>query len=352
MLFSIDIDAGNHIVGWIMPDNPTATPRVVVFIDGEMRKVVEATILRPLLREQGLHDTGICGFVVDENNVPGLTAAKDVEVYDEATNIRIFRRRPAEATLNAKLFRLETSLVPQVALNEALQTPFHMIFTRLERVPEEAARSIIGIPFTESILCSGRLHLPNYDPLLRDRGFKSCIVLREPVEELAEQLLVLRWATKAAELAGTGILNESYQPMLRSLTAADIGDVEAFEPWLKSLSALDRFPLTNQLTRLLTCRAPEDGLEDVAVGNALDILSDMEVVGLRTDLGFFWARLGAALSADLPEVPRLGASDKVNDLAAQIRGWPIVQQMLAADLELFADVAKAFERAFSSGSAA
>ena len=62
MLFAIDIDAGNHIVGWIMPDNPAATPRVVVFLAGELAATIEATVLRPTLREQGLANVVASGW--------------------------------------------------------------------------------------------------------------------------------------------------------------------------------------------------------------------------------------------------------------------------------------------------
>ena len=52
MLFSIDADLGGQIVGWIMPDNPNATPRVNVLI-ADASVSVEATVYRPLLKEQG-----------------------------------------------------------------------------------------------------------------------------------------------------------------------------------------------------------------------------------------------------------------------------------------------------------
>ena len=215
MLFSIDEDAGTRIVGWIMPDNPAATPHVAIFIGGELRKVVSATVLRPLLREQGLHETGICGFVVDERVVPGLPDVADIELYDDATNVRIYRRRPPAAQCDLKLFSLETRIVPQATLGKALQDLFHMPFTRLERVPEEAVKSILGIAFTPSIFATGRLFFRTYEPLLRDRGFKCAVQLREPFEELAETLLVLRWAAKKPALAFS-LLSESYKPLVDS----------------------------------------------------------------------------------------------------------------------------------------
>ncbi len=59
MLFSIDEDVGERIIGWLMPDNPAVTPRVLVHPDTEHHVVVEAFVFRPLLKELGLQYRGI-----------------------------------------------------------------------------------------------------------------------------------------------------------------------------------------------------------------------------------------------------------------------------------------------------
>jgi hypothetical protein len=65
MLFSIDEDTGSRIAGWVMPDNPAATPKIVAHLGLHHHGVINAFVVRPLLREQCLRDTGVCGFVVD-----------------------------------------------------------------------------------------------------------------------------------------------------------------------------------------------------------------------------------------------------------------------------------------------
>ncbi|MFG1416979.1 hypothetical protein V5F38_04075 [Xanthobacter sp. V0B-10] len=344
MLFSIDEDAGTHVVGWIMPDNPASTPHVAVFANGELRKVVPATMLRPLLREQGLHETGICGFVVDEQVVPRLAEVKDLEIYDDATNVRIYRRRPESAKAEGKFFRLETRLVTQSALNEAFQNLFHMAFTRLERVPEEAVRSILGIAFASSIFACGRLHFRAYEPLLRDRGFRCSVLLRDPFEELAEQLLVLRWAAKTPKLAYS-VLSEAYRPLVESFGRADVQEVSDLETWVGTLGAHERALLSSPMARLLTCASSDDQLASSAVENALDTLSEMDVVGLSGDFDAYWGTLSAVLELPLPEPPPLSASSLARRLEEQVREWPVAQELLAADIQIFADVNAAFGRA-------
>lgn len=343
MLFSIDEDAGSRIVGWIMPDNPAATPRVAVLVGGELRRVIPATVLRPLLREQGLHETGICGFVVDEHVVAGLADTTDIELYDETTNIRIYRRRPPAAKADQKLFRLETRVVPQAQLNLPLQDLFHMPFTRLERIPEEAVKSILGIAFSPSIFCTGRVFFRTYEPLLRDRGFKCSVLLRDPFEELAEELLVLRWAVKTPNLAAS-VLSDAYKPLVDSLAKADLAEMADLETWLGTLSAFERSLVADPMARLLTCRGSDDMLETSAVENALDTLSEMDVVGLAGEEELWWETLRAVLDLDLPPPPELAWSRQVGELRQKITEWPAAQDLLAVDARIFSDVTEAFGR--------
>lgn len=344
MLFSIDEDAGSRVVGWIMPDNPSSTPHVAVFTGGEMRKVVRATVLRPLLREQGLHETGICGFVVDQHVLADIEGAADLELYDEATNIRIYRRRPPAAKADLKLFRLETRLVPQVGLTEPLQDLFHMAFTRLDRVPEEAARAIIGIAFTPSIFCSGRLYFRAYEPLLKDRGFKCSVLVRDPFEEMAEQLLALRWAVKSPSLAYS-VLADAFRPLVDSLAKADVGQMGQLEAWLGGLTPFERAQLSNPLARLLTCRSSDENPESSAVEQALQTLADMDVVGLAGTEEAYWATLGAVLELELPPLPPLVTSRQVGELSRMVREWTVVQDLISADLQIFGDLTEAARRA-------
>jgi hypothetical protein len=65
MLFGIDEDTGSRIASWVMPHKPARTPKIVVHLGPHHHGVVNAFVVRPLLREQGLRDTGVCGFVVD-----------------------------------------------------------------------------------------------------------------------------------------------------------------------------------------------------------------------------------------------------------------------------------------------
>jgi hypothetical protein len=92
MLFSVDEDVGGRVESWVMPDNPAVTSRVIVDFDAEHHVVIEAFVYRPLLKQNGLHNTGVCGFALDDNN--GLAAANWLQIFDADTNLLLYRRRP------------------------------------------------------------------------------------------------------------------------------------------------------------------------------------------------------------------------------------------------------------------
>lgn len=319
-----------------MPDNPSVTPTVLVVVDGETVATVKAQILRPLLREQGLHETGVCGFVLDGRNITGLEVADDIEIYDSDTNVRIYRRRPPTAGIEAKLFRLETQVLRNAVFNEALEPLFHMAFTKLEALPEETSKSILGLPFTASNYVTGRVHFRVFDALLRDRGFKPCMVLRDPLEELAEQLLLLKWAGTRPKQALRGVLQESLLGLVETIDPDMSTEVGQLESWLMRLSTRARHPLTDPLTRLLTCLSPDDRAAPQAAADALDTLAEFAAVGFRTDMESFSLHLEGALDSQLPRWTLPEPAERVVELAVQLGKLDIARQMLATDLEVYA----------------
>lgn len=345
MLFNIDSDSGMRIEGWIMPDNPSVTPSVMIVVAGETAGTIKAHVLRPLLREQGLHDTGVCGFIIDAKNCPGIVGASDVEIFDIDTNVRIYRRRPETADVDAKLFRLEGQLLRDATLNETLEPHFHMPFTRLDSFPEETAKSILGISFSPSIYVTGRVHYRVFEPLLRDRGFKSCAYLRDPVEELAEQLLLLQWAATRPKAALKGVLHESFLGLVAVIEPESMATLGNLERWLTGLSPRARLTLTDPMTRLLTCMSPDDRASPQALAEALDTLGELAAVGFRSDMGTFAAHLEAGLDQDFPKIETTPPAKRVTDLAAQLDKLDVVHQLLATDRELYAAARQAFDAA-------
>jgi hypothetical protein len=341
MLFSIDEDVGERIIGWLMPDNPASTPRILVHLDPEHHVVVEAFVYRPLLKEMALHNTGICGFVIDEANCPGVTAAAKLEITDADNNLLIYRRRVGVPFAEQKFLRLETQLFRSSSLDEQLAPLFQMSYKSMELFPEETTRSIFAIPFTKSIFASGRIFFRAWEPLLRDRGFKIGILLREPFEEMSERLLILKWASSLDATSTVIDLMPALQTCAGALRGLDLTDAGALDAILSRPSDELRALLYNPLVYQLAAPNAFDAPPTPETAAALDALAELDAVGLRADLRSFFDLLAAVL--DLPDpladIP-LAASKTVIGFADALRNMRSARALIENDLEVYSEAAR------------
>ncbi|MGH6799800.1 MAG: hypothetical protein ACRECZ_00020 [Methylocella sp.] len=341
MLFHIDVDTGSRIVGWVMPDNPATTPKVVIHLDPEHHVVIDAFVVRPLLREQGLHNTGVCGFVVDENNCPGVTAAGHLEIKDADNQILIYRRRNDLQLVDQKFVRIETQLFRSHSLDDALITRFHMSYKSLELLPEETTRSILAISFTNSLFASGRIFWRMWEPIVHDRDFKAGIILREPFEELSERLLILKWASLSGANSAAAVLGQSVQLCAKTFCNVNLRDLTALQDLLARPSDELRAVLYNPIVYQLAAPNAFDRPRIPETAAALDSLAEMDAVGLCDDAGAFLSLVGAVL--DLPDQlqgisPR--TSQTVTGLAEILREMRPARALIEKDLEVYAEVAR------------
>jgi hypothetical protein len=345
MLFSIDEDVGGRVDGWVMPDNPAVTPRVIVHLDAAHHVVIEAFVYRPLLKQNGLHNTGVCGFVLDENNCPGLAASNKLEIFDADNNLLLYRRRPDNGIIDKKLFRLEPQLFRSAAVDDLLLTRFQMGYPALDLHPEETIRSILALPFTQSIFASGRVFWRVWEPLLRDRGYLVGALLREPFHEMAERLLILKLACSpqgGSIIDAVGPVVEAAAGHLRNIELQDSSGLEALlaAPPIE-LKAI----LYNPLTYQLTAQNAFDPPPMAATAVALESLADMDAVGLRDDPAPFFEIVSAML--DLPEglAPvSLPTGNTVVQWADFLRERPAVRKLIEMDLEVYQTAAGIIER--------
>jgi hypothetical protein len=346
MLFSIDEDVGTRLEGWVMPDNPGVTPSVIVHLNPVRHIAIEAFVFRPLLKENSLHNTGICGFVLDENNCPGLTSASELEIYDADNNVLLYRRAAAGGSIEKKFFRLEPQLFRSVALDSLFIPRFHMAYAALELLAEETVRSILSISFTPSIYAAGRVLWREWEPLLRDRGYRTGILLRDPYHELAERLLILRLASSQGGQLVKDALGEAIEPAAASIRDVNLADRSALEALLADPPAEVKSVLYNPLTYLLSAQNAFDPPPTPATAVALDSLADMDVIGLREETGFFFETILAVLElATRLEEVRLPTGPNVLELADSLRDLPASRTLIEMDLEVYGIAAKALSGA-------
>jgi hypothetical protein len=346
MLFSIDEDIGTRIVGWVMPNNPNTAPRVKVTI-GSTETIITADVYRPLLKSQGLHNTGICGFQFGDAQVSGLVEATDLTVVDVDSGLLLYRRRPYPV-IGQKLILVEPSVLPAININQQLAPRFQMSYENAERHNEETIRAILGIPFSNSVYVSGRIYVREFDYLYRDRGFKSAILLRDPFEELAERLLVLKWTKKQNDPSLSERIGRDVVAAAEKFTPFESHSVESLSTALSKLHDDVRNILFNPLTRQLSTRYPDDRLDLAAVALSLSTLSFFDVVGTRADVPYFVEAIYAALeyegSVDTVTQP---ASNTVLAFAERLKTVPAAVELARLDYQVYAAVIAARTKALS-----
>jgi hypothetical protein len=336
MLFNIDNDNGEAILGWVMPDNPSVSPRVQIGGPDLPPRVMTAQMFLAPLKNQGLHNTGVCGFLIDQTILPDIATRAHLELHDVDTGILIYRRRPRESVLPAKLARIETQLLRTRSLNEVLSPVFQMAYAGIETVPREAQNAIIGIGFTKSIYLTGRFRLRAVDTSLRDRGYTLAAMVRDPFEELAERLLLLKWATKPEGAAAPTVLGTSITSILPLMSEADLSTREGIAEVARALDSSNRDLLADPLTRQLTTLEPEEPTDRLAACSALDALAEFAVVGLREDVPGFVAMLGAVLEGDIPiATPEAPIYDSVGRLTALLMDTDEARALIENDLEVY-----------------
>jgi hypothetical protein len=344
MRFQITQDTGSLIKGWVIPDKPSVRPRVHVYFDTQLRATVEATVQRARLKEKGVHATGIVGFVLSGKNCRGLAEARDVRIYDADSKVLIYQRRPSEQMIEGKLLRLETQMLRATPLNDVLLGRFHMGYSGIEQFSEETLASVVGLQFSDSIYATGMIYLPALEGQLRGLGYKIAVLLRDPYEELAERLLILRWAATPQGSNSSQHLGGGVSQAIAALRDADLSTPEAVGSLLGNLDEKTQRVLFNTMTRQLTCRTVDEPLDTAATAAALDALSELEVVGVRRDVRAFLDTLEAVFGPDEPfATVRLETYPSVQRLHDLLREMKSVPELIGKDLEVYTAVLAAMD---------
>jgi hypothetical protein len=345
MLFNMDADSGNQVSGWVMPNNPAARSSVIAHLDANNHVVVEASIYHALLKEQGLHNTGICGFALDESNCRGLATANRLEIHDAETNLLLYRRRPKGGLIDKKFFRLESQLFRSVVVDDALEPRFQMAYPALELQSEETMRAIMTIQFSQSIYISGRIFWRFWEALLRDRGYMVGTLLRDPFLELAERLLILKIASSPEADRIADAVGPEVQAAAAHFRKIDLRDISAVEAGLQSPPLELRSILYNPLTHLLTAANPFDPPANPPTAVALESLADMDAIGLQQDTSSFFEQLSGILEASQTlSVEAVPTSSTVVQWADALRERPAMRRFIEMDVVVYQTAVDIVER--------
>ena len=350
MIFTIDFDQGDSIIGWLIPNNPDQASRIRVVLPGEHLIEVPATIVRQDLVDMGLHNNGMVGFKIDGGQIPNLVGEFELEIRDADTDILIYRRFNPAIHLAKKFAYFDFGIIPQRKIFNRIKTRFAMNYGNIGSYPFETIEFIIRINYSSSLLLSGRPSFMRHAGTLKEREFVLAALLRSPFEEMAERLLFLSLLARSNEPEKFELYTHGLQSLIPLAREFPFNDPSAMEKAIRQLTSEQRHLLRDPVTRTIAC-APDETPKRNHVTQALDNFAGMDVVGTFDRFGDFKSMTADFLGLDVfgdvvPEkFPMVGI------VADQLARLGTVQEMLENDLALYSFVEQALDAGLGAANA-
>jgi hypothetical protein len=339
MLFNIEHDGGDCVVGYVVPDGFAGLTRIRVSSGGETLHETETSDPRPSLVAAGRHDTGLCGYVLDESKIPGLAQMADLEIRDAESGLLLYRRPRPEQT-RKKVLRIESSLLPLSWIDASVADSFQYVMTRIEQYGRETTTQMFVMNHIDSVYISGNVFYKAFEPFI-NTGFEAIVVIQDPHEDLAERLLVLRATRKMRQSLLDAREIMRLTPAIDFAEGLPLDDAKAMAREIRDMPRPVAATLADVQTRQLTCAGADEMAHSLAVAGALDVLANCKAVCLREDENSLAEAIGAVVglspaAIDIP--PKLSLVPKV---AAMFRDTGCADFLLEKDLELHHYVAAA-----------
>jgi hypothetical protein len=345
MLFNIEVDEGKRIVGYLVPDAFTGSPSVRITDGHRDLLVLPCQEERASLVAAGRHETGRCGFTIDETIIPDLGRQEALELYDQETNILVYRRRAPSQVTQKRIFRLETHLFPLWHLDDSVEQHFQHFHKGIERSGRETTTQLFLLNNSTSLYLSGRLVFKTYDNYI-DETFNCVALLRDPYSELAERLLTLKYVRSV----GKEILGErdlmAFAPAIAFAETIE-NDERVLHRVFSTMSRAAIANLANPLTRQLAARTSDEVPSKGAVATALGALSSFTVLGLRERQDLFLAQLADLVGTTPEALPPIPDFVRTAELAQLLKEVPEAEILIEQDLEVYRQVQSAIEQALA-----
>lgn len=341
MRFAIESDAGSEIRGWLVPDDPSRPGLIrVVVSGGEMS--LQADLPRPDLVAHGLSPSESVGFVVDRTTAPGVENAVNIEIFDAESGAPLYKRLVERGRLERKLILFDAAAAPQRTLIQNLASHFAIVCSNIERFSPETLTALLANSAARSIAFHGRPHLTRILGVLGPAGRVRAALLRDPFEELAERLLFLNLLAQSAPETLIARLAVGIEPLMDLARHLRLDDYKTLLGDFRRLTDPQRRAIASPMVRLFGCEGEAAPARD-DVARALDNLAALDVVGVRARYSAFRSTLAQFLGADVLGVDEPAASERTLALAKSLSRIGLAVDLLAHDVELYADVVEAID---------
>ena len=347
MFFNIDADDGHAIRGWLVLDNPAAVPSITVVVPGRGEVTVESGLLRPDVRDLGVHVTGEVGFDINASQIPGIETLDDIALLESESRLLIFRRATSRH-LAAKLYLFDAGIFPQKAMLANATGNFTNAYLSTERYSLETMLVLINNQFPQSIFLHGRSNFNRYSSFLSNAGFLRAALLRDPFEDLAERLVYLKLLAKMNPPQPLPDNLGDLKPLVGFAAELPLDDPKSILQAFRRLAPEQRHALANPMTRMLGCNFDELP-QRRHVGIALENLASMTVVGSKEQFPLFRDLLAGILGRNIFGDATPYRFEAIEDLSRMLSQIGIVVDMLDCDLDLHLFATNAIRSALDTG---
>lgn len=348
MYFNVYSDTGADILGYLIPDGFSARPRIRVTRDGEVLGPFDCDMFLEGPYTHKHHETGVVGFHLNEDNIPGLAAAPDIEISDAGSGLVFYRRLRQDRHISKHIFRLETQFIPHRELDRSIQPHFQFYAESVEQYGSETVRQMLEIVNQPSTYISGRVLLKNVQQYFRQDSIRITS-LRDPFYELAIRL----WSVATFKRRRFSFISERdeilLEPAMSYFADTSFSEPLAVERKIKSapkeVLTLFESPFTHQLA----ASSPTDKVSRDGLSHALDALSQFTVFEPEESDGALAKDVGELLGIDERTVSFSPMRHPFLELSEVLRSLPTLHHVLENDLILFYFIKKAKQRSQGTG---
>ncbi|KQU97719.1 hypothetical protein ASD00_17170 [Ensifer sp. Root31] len=347
MQFNIDVDSGGTVCGWLVLDNPSETPEFKILIEDGREVKLRANVFRKDLYDLGLHATGMAGFQIDEALIPDLPSLASFTLAEATTGLPIYRRCDPSKHVESKVVLIETGAMPQVKLLRELMAHFSLQYPMLDRFPMETIAAALGHHYSKSTVASGRINWARFSGILQSKEFVTTALLSEPVEDLAERLLLIKLISRQPITSFSRGLLERYEILVPAVEGMDLHDEKSILKGLRGLSREQRHLIKSPMTATFGA-TPDEIVQRRNVSIALDNLAQVDAVGIKSRFDDFAFMANGIVGVPIFRADAIEALSGASELAKSLGKIALVADLLDEDIALYSFVANAIATALGT----
>lgn len=347
MQFHIDRQANGVLSGWIVPNNPGGTPHVKVIVNDEEIAVIGPNVNRQDIKDLGLHATGFVGFHIDDKIVKGIQKADNVQLVEQETGLMVHRHTASPFRIEKRVMFFNLCVVPQIRMRNMASDLFSLTYTNSERITFATISSILINHNAHSQFVMGRNNHNRIAEFLLSREYLRIALLRDPVVELAERLIMIKQISRSSNRKLLENLVSGLENLFGLCETLDLESEESLQDAFTRLRPQQAQAIADPFVRTLVCDQG-DAPEERHISMALDRLAEFDAVGVEERIDAFNACVEEVTGRDIFGGYESYALPGTMELAERLQGIDKVQEYLEFDALLYRELRDVIDTEFAS----